>query len=242
MRSIDRIALIDDVSDADSVGILLRSAGLDVLRIAGDVDVIEALAAEQPAAVVLDLTWALDRRLDLAGKIRHFLAAPRLPIVLLGQAEEQVQKAFALEHGADDLIVRPYNPRELVARVRTLLRIAARGPDTGTLAVGVIELDRERFTARVEGRLVELTWKEFELLRVLIEAQGRVVRREVLMGQVWGYSIGVESRTLDVHVRRLRKKLGDEGQRILTLRGVGYRLDASPELVQKTQMSEGTLR
>jgi DNA-binding response OmpR family regulator len=242
VRSIDRIALIDDVSDADSVEISLRSAGLDVLRIAGDVDVIEALAAEQPASVVLDLTWALDRRLDLAGKIRHFLAAPRLPIVLLGQAEEQVQKAFALEHGADDLIVRPYNPRELVARVRTLLRIAARGPDTGTLAVGVIELDRERFTARVEGRLVELTWKEFELLRVLIEAQGRVVRREVLMGQVWGYSIGVESRTLDVHVRRLRKKLGDEGQRILTLRGVGYRLDASPELVQKTQMSEGTLR
>ena len=236
MRSIDRIALIDDVSDADSVEISLRSAGLDVLRIAGDVDVIEALAAEQPASVVLDLTWALDRRLDLAGKIRHFLAAPRLPIVLLGQAEEQPQKAFALEHGADDLIVRAYNPRELVARVRALLRIAARGPDTDTLAVGVIELDRERFTARVEGRLVELTWKEFELLRVLIEAQGRVVRREVLMGQVWGYSIGVESRTLDVHVRRLRKKLGDEGQRILTLRGVGYRLDASPELVQKTQM------
>jgi DNA-binding response OmpR family regulator len=99
----------------------------------------------------------------------------------------------------------------------------------------VIELDRERFTARVDGRLVELTWKEFELLRVLIEAQGRVVRREVLMGQVWGYNIGVESRTLDVHVRRLRKKLGDEGQRILTLRGVGYRLDTSPELVQVRQ-------
>jgi two-component system alkaline phosphatase synthesis response regulator PhoP len=155
--------------------------------------------------------------------------------VLLGQSEEQAQKAFALEHGADDLIVRPYNPRELVARVRTLLRIAARGPDTGKLAVGVIELDRERFTARVDGRLVELTWKEFELLRVLIEAQGRVVRREVLMGQVWGYNIGVESRTLDVHVRRLRKKLGDEGQRILTLRGVGYRLDTSPELVQVRQ-------
>ena len=231
--TIDKLLLIDAEPDrSEDLEDLLRNAKFDVARRAESEDAVRVALAERPALVVFDLPWTLDQRLDLARKVRYALGEPRLPVLLIGRDEERVLKAVALEEGADDLIVRPYDARELLARIRALLRITSAGAEAGPLTAGPIAIDRERITAQVGGEDIRLTWKEFELLRVLMEARGRVVRRETLTDKVWGYRVEVESRTIDVHVRRLRQKLGAEGRRIITLRGVGYRMEFSPEWVE----------
>jgi DNA-binding response OmpR family regulator len=135
---------------------------------------------------------------------------------------------LGLELGADDYVVKPFSPRELVARIRAVLRRARPSPGTAPTTVGRLSIDPAAHIVTVDGLPVTLTRKEFDLLRALVEAKGRVLSREFLLDHVWGYSAAgeIESRTVDVHVRRLRQKLGPEGRRIGTVTGVGYRLEA----------------
>jgi DNA-binding response OmpR family regulator len=136
---------------------------------------------------------------------------------------------LGLEIGADDYIVKPFSPKELLARVRAVLRRSRPVPSAAPLMLGGLAVDLGTHTASVEGETLALTPKEFDLLRALLEARGRVLSREFLLDRVWGYSRAseIESRTVDVHVRRLRVKLGPEGRRILTVKSVGYRLDTA---------------
>jgi DNA-binding response OmpR family regulator len=140
-----------------------------------------------------------------------------------------VDRVVGLELGADDYVVKPFSPKELVARVRAVLRRArsAAGSGAAVLRAGGLTLDPSRHLVTVEERPVTLTPKEFDLLQALLESAGRVLSREQLLSRVWGYTHAeeIESRTVDVHVRRLRAKLGDDGRRIATVTGVGYRLE-----------------
>jgi DNA-binding response OmpR family regulator len=140
---------------------------------------------------------------------------------------DEVDRIVGLELGADDYLVKPFSPKELVARVRAVLRRARPAPVTRSVSVGEVSLDAARHTVTVAGRPVELTPKEFDLLQTLLEAAGRVLSREHLLNRVWGYARAdeIESRTVDVHIRRLRAKLGFEERRIATIKGVGYRFD-----------------
>ncbi len=222
----------------------LEDDGFAVVAMAGFDDAADAAMLHRPDVLMLRPTspaTVLDA-LAVCRGIRRVLDDPQLPVILLNDADEAVDLATALEHGADEVVSRPYDPRELFARLRALFRRSAGAANRfGRVTAGSIELDLDRYSASIAGRPLSLTPKEFELLRELIEARGRVVRRDAVLERVWQYGrrSGIESRTLDVHIRRLRKKLGDEGSRIVTVRNVGYRMDISPVWVTPRRRANG---
>ncbi len=165
--------------------------------------------------------------LEVCRRLRADPATAALPVIMLTAKGDEVDRVVGLEMGADDYVVKPFSPKEMLARVRAVLRRAHAPPSGASLAVGGITLNGPTHQATVSGETLTLTPKEFDLLRALLEARGRVLSREFLLDRVWGYARAgeIESRTVDVHVRRLRAKLGPEGERILTVKNVGYRLD-----------------
>jgi len=190
----------------------------------------EALArvrAAAPDLVVLDLMLPEMTGLEVCRRLRADPTTAGVPIIMLTAKTDEVDRIVGLEMGADDYVAKPFSPKELVARVRAVLRRAHPAETARPLAVGTVRLDTSRHVVTVGGRPVELTPKEFDLLHALLEAGGRVLSREHLLNRVWGYARAdeIESRTVDVHIRRLRSKLGPEERRIATIKGVGYRLD-----------------
>jgi DNA-binding response OmpR family regulator len=167
--------------------------------------------------------------LEVCRRLRQDPATVSLPIVMLTAKGDEVDRVLGLEIGADDYIVKPFSPKELLARVRAVLRRSRPAPGAAPMRLGALVIDLGTHTASVGGLALALTPKEFDLLRALVEARGRVLSREFLLDRVWGYAHAseIESRTVDVHVRRLRVKLGPEGRRILTVKSVGYRLDTA---------------
>ncbi len=190
----------------------------------------EALASVRVAApdlVVLDLMLPEMSGLEVCRRLRADEATAGVPIIMLTAKTDEVDRIVGLEMGADDYVAKPFSPKELVARVRAVLRRARPGETSRPLAAGTVSLDTARHLVTVGGRAVQLTPKEFDLLHALLEAAGRVLSREHLLNRVWGYARAdeIESRTVDVHIRRLRAKLGAEERRIATIKGVGYRLE-----------------
>ena len=222
----------------------LEADGFTVVASAGLDDAQDAALMHRPEMLFLRPMGApsvLDG-LAVCRAIRRALDDPQLPVIVIDDADAGVDTATALEHGADEVIGATDEPRELFARLRALLRRSAGAARRfGRVSAGSIELDLDRYTASIAGRAISLTPKEFELLRELIEARGRVVRRDAVLERVWQYGrrSGIESRTLDVHIRRLRKKLGEEGTRIVTVRNVGYRMDISPVWVTPRRRANG---
>ena len=190
----------------------------------------EALArvrAVAPDLVVLDLMLPEMTGLEVCRRLRADPTTAGVPIIMLTAKTDEVDRIVGLEMGADDYVAKPFSPKELVARVRAVLRRAHPAEATRPLAAGTVRLDTSRHVVTVGGRPVELTPKEFDLLHALLDADGRVLSREHLLNRVWGYARAdeIESRTVDVHIRRLRSKLGPEERRIATIKGVGYRLE-----------------
>jgi phosphate regulon transcriptional regulator PhoB len=190
----------------------------------------EALARVRTAApdlVVLDLMLPEMNGLEVCRRLRADPATAAMPIIMLTAKTDEVDRVVGLEMGADDYVAKPFSPKELVARVRAVLRRARPGEAARSLTVGGVSLDVARHLVTIQGRPIELTPKEFDLLHALLDAAGRVLSREHLLNRVWGYARAdeIESRTVDVHIRRLRAKLGAEERRIATIKGVGYRLE-----------------
>ena len=189
-------------------------------------EALTAVSAAVPDLVVLDLMLPGMDGLEVCRRLRASIAT--LPIIMLTAKADEVDRVVGLELGADDYVAKPFSPKELVARVRAVLRRAGRMDGARTLNAGGITLDPERHQVLVDGAEIALTPKEFELLQSLMESAGRVLSREHLLNRVWGYARAdeIESRTVDVHVRRLRAKLGAARARITTVKTVGYRFEA----------------
>jgi DNA-binding response OmpR family regulator len=188
-------------------------------------DALRAVRTSTPDLIVLDLMLPEMDGLTVCRRLRGEPATAAVPIIMLTAKSDEIDRVVGLELGADDYVAKPFSPTELVARVRAVLR-RTRPDATGRVyREGPVVLDRGRHAVTVRGTAVTLTPKEFDLLQALLEAAGRVLSREHLLTRVWGYAHAdeIESRTVDVHVRRLRAKLGDDGMRIETVKSVGYR-------------------
>ena len=223
-----RVLVVEDEPDIrDLLAFHLERDGYQVTRATTGPEALRQLRAAPPDLVILDLMLPELDGLEVCRRLRADPATAALPVIMLTAKGDEVDRVVGLEMGADDYVVKPFSPKEMLARVRAVLR-RAQAPRSGVpLAVGGITLNGATHQATVSGQTLTLTPKEFDLLRALLEARGRVLSREFLLDRVWGYARAgeIESRTVDVHVRRLRAKLGSEGERILTVKNVGYRLD-----------------
>jgi two-component system, OmpR family, phosphate regulon response regulator PhoB len=226
----ERILLIEDEPDiAEVLQYNLEKEGFQV-ELAGRGDAgLEAVRRESPELILLDLMLPGLDGLELTRLLKRDPATAHLPIVMLTARSEEVDRIVGLELGADDYISKPFSPREVVLRVKAVLRrlqpeIQPDETVSELLQVGGIELDISGHQLRLAGKEVPLTATEFRLLRLLMERNGRVQTRGQLLSDVWGYAEDIDSRTVDTHIRRLRRKLGSEADRIETVIGVGYRL------------------
>ncbi|HEX5758472.1 MAG TPA: response regulator [Thermoanaerobaculia bacterium] len=222
----DRILLIEDEPDiAEVLQYNLEKEGFAVETAGRGEQGLAAIRRDPPDLVLLDLMLPGVDGLEIARALKRDQATARVPIVMLTARGEEVDRIVGLELGADDYIIKPFSPREVVLRVKAVLR--RRQPEEGAgeiLEAGGIRLDAAAHRLWVRGAEVPLTATELRLLRILMERGGRVQSRAQLLADVWGYAQDVDSRTVDTHVRRLRRKLGPEAERIETVIGVGYRL------------------
>jgi phosphate regulon transcriptional regulator PhoB len=223
-----KVLVIDD--EKDIVSLLryhLEKAGFQCLEGMDGAVALRLVREHHPDLLILDLMLPGMDGLEICRHLRQDAATARLPILMLTAKAEEVDRVVGLEVGADDYVVKPFSPRELVARVRAILRRAQEPTDVSLRRIGELEVDESRHSVTVQGTPVELTAKEFGLLCALIRTNGRVLNREQLLEGVWGYADAaeIESRTVDVHIRRLREKLGVEAKHIVTVKSVGYRFD-----------------
>jgi two-component system, OmpR family, phosphate regulon response regulator PhoB len=222
-----RVLIVEDERDIrDLVVHHLRREGYQVATAGSGEEALLQVKQAPPDLILLDLMLPGMSGLEVCRRLRQE-ETPATPIVMLTAKADEVDRVVGLELGADDYVVKPFSPKELLARVRAVLRRSRPGPDAPRLAFGELTIDPGTHQVSIAQVPVTLTPKEFDLLRALAEARGRVLSREFLLDRVWGYSRSgeIESRTVDVHVRRLRMKLGAEGARIRTVKSVGYRFD-----------------
>ncbi len=218
------LAVDDEEHIIELVTFNLKAAGYRVLTAATGEDALKVCEAEQPNMVLLDIMLPGIDGLEVCRRLKGDRLTANIPIIMLTARGEEVDKVLGLELGADDYITKPFSVRELVARVKALLRRAATTTETDpqTVYAGDIMVDIANYEAFKGGEKLGLTLKEFELLKVLILSCGKVLTRDYLLDRIWGYEYYGETRTVDVHIRHLRQKLGDETY-IETVRGVGYR-------------------
>jgi DNA-binding response OmpR family regulator len=213
------VVIEDDEAIGGIVGTYLQQAGFDVVRECTGEDGIQAVARHEPRFVVLDLGLPDVDGFELCRRLRD---GGNVPILILTARDDEVDRIIGLELGADDYLTKPFSPRELVARARAVLRRTEPGSG-GVVELGDLRIDLRGRTVAVAGVAVELRTLEFELLAELARNAGHVVKRDRLLERVWGLSFAGGTRTVDVHVAQLRKKLG-RPELIQTVRGVGYRL------------------
>jgi DNA-binding response OmpR family regulator len=217
------VVVEDDPNIADLVELYLRREGFRVLQATQARRGLDMVAREKPRLVVMDI--ALPGEMDGLTACRHLRENGRIPVLILTARDAEIDRVLGLELGADDYVTKPFSPRELVARVKAILRRADGPPRDGpeVLVAGGVEVDVGRREARVDGDVVPLAAREFDLLSHLAHNAGLALSRRQLLDSVWGPDWYGDERTVDVHVRQLRKKLGDRLP-LATVWGVGYRL------------------
>ena len=186
----------------------------------------KAMESKLPELILLDIMLPDEDGLTILRKLRARADTQKIPVILVTAKGAEIDKVKGLDGGADDYITKPFGVMEMISRVKALLRRSG-GAGDGLLTCGSVTLDKEKRMVYVDGEPVELTYKEFELLRLLMKNHGIVISRDVIMERVWDSSFEGESRTIDVHVRTLRQKLGESGALIKTIRNVGYMFDST---------------
>ena len=225
----ERVLIVDDDPDIlKLVSYNLNQAGFHVATATSGVAALDAVESYRPDLIILDIMLPDLDGLEVCRKLRRQEKSRRIPIIMLTARTQEVDRVVGFELGADDYVMKPFSPRELVLRVKSIFRRMGEEPDD-VLRVGKIQLLPQRRQLLIANRPVALTAKEFDLLQELMRAGGNVLTREMLMNRVWGYHTEATSRTLDTHVRRLREKLGDEAVHLETVHKVGYRMGNGKE-------------
>ena len=186
----------------------------------------KAMEARLPELILLDIMLPDEDGLQILRKLRMNALTRKIPVILVTAKSTEIDRVKGLDAGADDYICKPFGVMELIARVKALLRRAS-SDESSLLICGDVTLDKEKRMVYAQGEPIDMTYKEFELLRLLMKNHGIVISRDVIMERVWESSFEGESRTIDVHVRSLRQKLGASGALIKTIRNVGYMIDAN---------------
>ena len=218
--------LEDDGSIRDFVIYTLNSQGLPARGFPLPSEFWKAVEEEVPELVLLDIMLPEEDGLTVLKKLRQDGRTASVPVIMLTAKGTEYDKVVGLDSGADDYVAKPFGMLELLSRIRVQLRRTRQDTQEVRYCCGVLEVDPGRHMVRVSGETVNLTQKEFEVLRLLLAHRGQVFSREQLLEQVWGYAYTGESRTVDVHIRTLRQKLGAAGAYIETVRGYGYKIAA----------------
>jgi DNA-binding response OmpR family regulator len=217
------VVVVDDEANiADLVGLYLEREGFRVLKVATGEAGLEALRTHRPRLVVLDVGLPDIDGLEVCKRIRQ---SSQIPVIFLTARADEVDRVLGLELGADDYLTKPFSAAELVARVKAVLRRVDGAPAPEVVQAGRVTIDAGRREVRVDDAPVELTTKEFDLLRFLAERPGLALSRQQILDGVWGLDWFGDARTVDVHIAQVRKKLGDAVE-ITTVRSVGYRLES----------------
>ena len=223
----DTVLIVED--EADVVDLLrynLKRAGFKVIvATSGDAG-LASVRTHRPDIVVLDLMLPGMSGLEVCRALKQDAETTHIPILMLTAKDEQKDRVKGLETGADDYVGKPFSPRELVLRVQALLRrLRTSAASTSLIELDGLTLDKSSLQARIDGERLELTTTEFKLLITFVNNRGRTLGRDDLLRDVWGYSPGMDTRTVDTHMRRLREKLLDHAPRLETIRGEGYRFN-----------------
>ncbi|MHB1315978.1 MAG: winged helix-turn-helix domain-containing protein [Christensenellales bacterium] len=214
----------DDKNIRELVVYTLNQSGLPAAGFSTAEEFWENAQKEQPQLVLLDIMLPNEDGLSILKRLRQSAAYEAVPVIMVTAQGSEYNRVIGLDSGADDYITKPFSMMELVARVKAVLRRIAPKDQTDEIKTGSIVMNIKKHTVMTNGLAVTLTFKEFELLRTLMEHKGIVFSREHLLNTVWGYDFEGGTRTVDVHVQTLRQKLGDSAELIETVRGVGYRI------------------
>ena len=216
----------DDGNLRELVVYTLESTGFQARGFEDGSSFLEALALETPELVLLDIMLPGEDGMELLRKLKASKKTKDIPVIMVTAKGAEYDKVKGLDAGADDYVTKPFGMMELISRIKAVLRRSAKGSVSSedTCEIGEIRLDPKKHEVTVHGEVVNLTLKEYELLKRLMKNSNIVLTRDQLLEDIWGYDFDGETRTVDVHVRTLRQKLGDAGEQIETVRGVGYRM------------------
>lgn len=221
------IYIVEDDRNIQEIELFaLKNSGYQATGFETAKEFYKALNEKLPELILLDIMLPDEDGLSILKRLRSRADTQKIPVILVTAKTSEIDKVKGLDGGADDYIAKPFGVMEMIARVKALLRRSG-GMEESLLTCGNVTLDGEKRMVYVDGKTIELTYKEFELLKLLMKNHGIVISRDVIMERVWDSSFEGESRTIDVHVRTLRQKLGDGGALIKTIRNVGYMVDAA---------------
>ena len=215
----------DDQNIRESESFALKNSGYTIMDFECAKDFYHQLAEKVPDCILLDIMLPDEDGLEILKKIRSIPDTRKVPIMMITAKTAELDKVKGLDLGADDYITKPFGIMELISRVKALLRRSMNMEDEKFLSAGDIFLDGEKHMVYVKDEPIDLTFKEYELLKLLIQNQGIVMSRDVIMERIWGIDFEGESRTLDVHIKTLRQKLKNAGTLIKTVRNVGYMIE-----------------
>ena len=214
----------DDDNIRELVIYTLETTGLKARGFAEGSAFMETLAFDTPELILLDIMLPGDDWLELLKKLKSSPKTKGIPVIMVTAKGTEYDKVVGLDSGADDYVTKPFGMMELVSRIKAVLRRSGKVEDRIDMELAGVRMDIRKHEVTVDGKQVALTLKEFELLEKLMRNQGIVLTRDQLLTEIWGYDFDGETRTVDVHIRTLRQKLGEKGEIIQTVRGVGYRV------------------
>ena len=214
----------DDRGIRELVIYTLKNTGFDAEGFADGRELLDATAKRIPELILLDIMMPGEDGISVLKKLRSSPATKSVPVIMVSAKGSEYDKITGLDCGADDYISKPFGLMELISRIKAVLRRTAGAPDGEEYSLSGIKINLKSHTVTVNSKSVLLTLKEFELLKMLIMSKGTVLTRDLILDKIWGYDFDGETRTVDVHIRTLRSKLGEAGDLIETVRGVGYRI------------------